>query len=503
MLFKTLKEFLYEYEMPLAQAFHEIDRRGVLVDETKLSSFIVFLDNQLGEAVTRVEAKAGKKVIARQEKKGKPDPKVLNLSSPTQLGSFLKGIGLKLKTNRETGRESTDEESLNEAFAATGNPVLKDILSVRELNKIKGTYAETALVDGILYSSYNVAGTVTGRRSSSETPFKHSNGKKIGTNVQNLPKHSDLGLRFRECVVARPGRIFISCDQVQAEDWIVQGIIVDQGGSGRGLEELQRRVDRHRRLATQIFQKTWEECNKDSLYRYLGKKTRHARNYDMEAFMMATVLVKEGFSADSFYANNPHKKLSLRDYCQTILNEFDRYEPDVKGVFQEYVKKTLLATRTLTTPIGRSRYFFGFRPGADNKKLIKEGYSYIPQSTVADNTGLAILYSEYLHSWVVMDGHDSVTMEVPANRRDVLTAIDILKYGFNRVIEFPNGTKLKIPIEYELGYNLRDLKKWETEDAQATEKLDTLLHGLHITDLRGPAGLPSVERHNSSLINTT
>jgi len=444
-LFPTLEQFYSEYEMPLARVFHEIDRRGVLVDQTRLTKFVKGIDEDLVKACAKIEAVVKLKVVPKGTKGKKTEAGTLNLSSVPELKKVLTDVlGIKLKKDWKTKNESTGEEALNEAYATTGNPVLKEILRVRELNKIRGTYASATLLDSVLYTSYSVTGTVTGRRSSRETPFTSENGHAIGTNVQNLPKQSELGKKFRECVIARPGKIFVSCDQVQAEDWIVCGIIADVSGDHAGLDELLQGVDRHKRLATQIFQKPELECIKGTMFRFMGKKTRHAGNYGMKAPKMAIELAKEGFS------------LGVK-YCETLLERFHAYEPHIKSSFQRSIEDAIRNTRTLRTPIGRERYFFGLRPGENNDKIFKEAFSYIPQSTVGDNTGLAILFCERnVPGWVILDGHDAVTLEVEDSIDEVYKAYELLTESFNRIITFPNGTQIKIPIEFELGYDLRD-----------------------------------------------
>jgi DNA polymerase-1 len=444
-LFNSLLDFYEKYEMPLARVFHEIDKRGVLVDQERLTKFIQSIDQDLEKVCQKIESGVGLKVVPKQPKGTKSVAGVLNLSSVPQLKDVLKNrLKITLKKDWKTKEESTGEEALNEAYAKTSNPVLKEILRVRELNKIKGTYAEATLLDSTLYTSYAVTGTVTGRRSSRETPFTSATGHKIGTNVQNLPKQSELGKRFRECIVARPGKIFVSCDQVQAEDWVVCGIIADVSGDTKGLEELRLGVDRHKRLATQIFQKPESECGKGTMFRFMGKKTRHAGNYGMQAPKMSVELAKEGFS------------LGVK-YCETLLERFHAFEPEIKNSFQNWVIGTLRATRILRTPVGRERYFFGLRPDADNSKLFKEAFSYVPQSTVGDNTGLSILYCERERpGWVIMDTHDAVTLEVEDSEGEIYEAVELLQESFNRTFTFPNGTIIKIPVEYTLGYDLKN-----------------------------------------------
>src|SRR5215469_884631 len=304
-LFKTLGEFYTNYEMPLARVFNQIDQRGILVDQSRLEAFKKHLDVELAKHCQEIENLVHLKVVPRQPKGVKTPPGTLNISSPTQLKDvIINQLKIKLKTDWKTKKETTGEEALNEAYAKTGNPVLKEILTVRELNKIKGTYAEATLLDSILYTSYSVAGTVTGRRASRETIFTSGSGHAIGTNAQNLPKQSELGKLFRECLVARPGMVLLSRDQAQAEDWIVSGIIADVSGDTKGLEELRRGVDRHKRLAMQIFQKPESECLKGTMFRYMGKKTRHAGNYGMTAPRMSVELAKEGFSLTQMYCES-------------------------------------------------------------------------------------------------------------------------------------------------------------------------------------------------------
>lgn len=480
MLFKTLESFYNDYEMPLARVFHEIDRRGVLVDQDRLTKFIQSIDVDLEKACQKIESEIGLKVVPKQPKGTKSVTGVLNLSSVPQLKDVLKNrLKITLKTNWKTKKESTGEEALNEAYAKTSNPVLKEILRVRELNKIKGTYAEATLLDSTLYTSYAVTGTVTGRRSSRETIFTSEKGHAIGTNVQNLPKQSELGKRFRECIVARPGKIFVSCDQVQAEDWIVCALIADNGGGDKGLLELIQGVDRHKRLATQIFQKTEAECSKGTMFRFMGKKTRHAGNYGMKAPKMAVELAKEGFS------------LGVK-YCETLLERFHAYEPEIRNSFQKFVEDRIRTTRTLGTPVGRDRYFFGLRPDADNSKIFKEAFSYIPQSSVGDNTGLSILFCERNKpGWVIMDTHDAVTLELDDDFEEILRGLDLLKNSFDRTFTFPNGTKIQIPIEYELGYDLKNEVELDPKKCQGN--LRTGLQSIYPTlrQLRSPLSLTS------------
>jgi uracil-DNA glycosylase len=440
----NLRRFYTDYEMPLARAFHQIDKRGIFTDHEALSNLRKEVLEELRQKCLEISGGLNNRPVVYSDDMGVALSKqlnvdcktILNIASVPQLKEVLKQLGIKLKIDRKTKKETTNEESLNEAFAATGNPVLKGVLRTRELNKVLGTNIDARLGNHVFYSCYSVTGTVTGRRAS------RKNFLGYGSNGQNQPKHSDLGKKFRGVFISRPNYIFVACDQVQAEDWIVQGIIADVSGHTKGVEELRAGVDRHQRLAAQIFGLPLDKCGKDTLERYLGKKTRHAANYDMQDDKMAAVLAAEGYSVS--------KKI-----CAAILQKFHEVEPYIRQVFHKYVQQTLCKTRTLTTPLGRSRVFHGLRPYGDNGKVFREGYAYIPQSTVGDNTGMAILYCERTALGLVLqDGHDAITLEVPDSFDEVLRATQLLSKAFDRTIKFPNGFELKIPIEYELGYSL-------------------------------------------------
>jgi DNA polymerase I-like protein with 3'-5' exonuclease and polymerase domains len=375
---------------------------------------------------------------------------ILNIASVPQLKDVLKNelkIKLKLKKNAQGDfKESTGEDSLNEAFAETGNEVLKHILRTRELNKILGTYIDARLGDNVFYSCYSVTGTVTGRRAS------RKNFLGFGSNGQNQPKHSDLGERFHGVFVARRGRIFVYCDQASAEEWIVQGIIADVSGDTKGIDELKNSIrtgiSRHAVLASQIFGLPIEKTNnKECLEYYMGKKVRHAGNYGMQADKMATEMAKEGFPV-------------RRDFCEAILYKFHVVEPNVRLVFHRYVETELTKKRLLKTPLGRERVFHGLRPYGDNGKIFREGYAYIPQSTIGDNNGMAILYVQARKPGVLlMDGHDSMLCEVDDDVGSVIAQMKLMLGAYDRTMRFPNGFEVQVPIDFKIGYSIKGLKK--------------------------------------------
>ena len=486
-IFNSLSDFYRLYEMPLQAAFFDVENRGISVDTSRLHAVRDHINSEMAIAVDEIRKRTGRTVcVYAADRASKSD---VCLNSNKDIRKFLKDLKYKLPTSRYTHNETANEAALQELYAKHGDEVLRLILRIRELAKAKGTYVDAVLLDNILHCSYIVAGTVGGRRSSR----KHF--LDIGTNGQNLPKHSVLGKLYRRCLVARPGRIFIACDQRGAEDWIVQAMIADNGGSPSGLQELQAGINRHRKLASFLFAVPEASCTKDSLYYFLGKKTRHAGNYDMHELTMAQTLTAEGINISSGQQFSPENLIKTCDY---LLGRFHQYESGIKQVFHSYIRRELDNTQQLATPIGRRRMFFGLRDYADNNKIYREAYSYIPQSTVGDNTGLSILALETgagdIHdagldksqAYVIADGHDAVYLECREDRHAIDEAIRSLSRSFARTLRFPNGVEISIPVEFEMGYNLapQDASHEIFEDGNpdGLKSFNTVEEGLKIYD---------------------
>ena len=456
------------YSQRLARAFYQIEQRGILVDQPKLSALRNHILDEidarcdecetiLGASVASCEkAESGRrnvKAVAADRNLRKTD--VINIGSPQQLIAIFEARGIKIPKKRGAkkngvyvaGKQSLDEEALLRIALDNQQDKLPGlILKVRELNKMRGTYVDTKLYRDQLFCAYKVTGTETGRRSSQENCFG------FGTNGQNIPKHTHLGLLFRECLRARPGHIFIEADQKGAEDWLVQGIIVDNGGTHDGLNDLLSGTNRHAKLAARLFNLNAAEVKKHKgagekyeIQYYCGKKTRHAGNYGMAAYRMSIVLLVEAG------LNMPPA------YTEWLLKQFHSIEPDIQGVFHQYVEQQLNSTRRLVTPLGRERVFFDLRPGSNNADTYRKAYAFIPQSSVGDNTGLAICQLVESGYPVIQDNHDAITLEVLDNDEAILDGIRALERSFDRTMQFPNGTEVKIPLEVMVGYNLKDL----------------------------------------------
>ena len=114
---------------------------------------------------------------------------------------------------------STDAATLDALRDA--HPIMDMIVNYRELSKLKSTYVDAlpTLVNagtGRVHTSYNQAGSATGRFSSSNP------------NLQNIPVRTELGREVRRAFVAPEGYVLLAVDYSQIELRVMAHISEDE-----------------------------------------------------------------------------------------------------------------------------------------------------------------------------------------------------------------------------------------------------------------------------------
>lgn len=469
------------YLHKLQAIYHGIDSRGIVVSTERLKDASAYIDSDIVKQCAIVSSVWG--VACYIGGANKPDASLgvsINLNSSSGSNTpleHLKKMGFKIpkvSARDEDGnyiqKESLAELVLQKIYATNqfgtvgGDSAIRALLRIRELGTLRARYINANLYpkDGfkVFLSNYNCAGTVTGRRGSRKHAFGY------GGNAQNFPKHGELAKIFRRCLVARPGKILLMVDQMQAEDWPTSALAENT----EALDDLLNGVDRHRKLGCLIFDLGWDHYTeqewKESIERFLGKKCRHANNYGMRGNTMSDSLAKEGYSLTPVQ-------------CQNILNKVNQVDPSVDKVFHANIKKQLDIDRTIRTPFKRERVFFGLRPGesGSNTKIFNEAYSYIPQSTVGDNTGFAVHALETgaigTRGHIIQESHDSIVQEIDDNVSSIWDFIQETKEAFNRNITFPNGITINIPVEGEIGFDFYHTQTFKSSRTK-TKKLEDL-----------------------------
>lgn len=294
--------------------------------------------------------------ITRLEKFAEP-VKVIGKTSVSNKGlAYLlyEKMNLPAQYHPKTKQVTTNEEALlklrpkvPEHFRA----VFNDILRIRELGILISTNLDTTLdSDNRLRCSYNVAGTVSGRISTYSSPWW------TGTNTQNW------STQVRDIVITDPDRVFLYIDGEQAEARVVAKLCKDR----RYAAIFDSGQDVHRLMGEIIFGVPAKDIS--DAQRQDAKRTVHGANYGM---------------GEPKFARMHGMPLAK---ARALLGRYHAEFPAIRGTFHRGVEARLKQSRSLTTPLGRARIFFG-RWGDD---MLREAYSYIPQSVVGDwmNVGL-------------------------------------------------------------------------------------------------------------------
>ena len=297
-----------------------------------------------------IDKNLSKDLVDLQERLDKAVGHPINVSSPKQMKELLyeefklPPVYRKRKEKDGSTKQTitADDDALEELDRKfPGNPMFKLIQDIRGVSKLLSTYVKAPLdKDGRIRCSYVIAGTDTGRLSSRESVFE------TGTNLQNIPR-SEL---IRSLFIPDPGHLMVNADLSQAEARVVAYLsreerlqtVFEQGG------------DVHRKNASMIFQKGLSQITENE--RYIGKMLVHAANYIIGARKFAREVG------------------TTENKAREFLNSYYAQYPRIRRWHDE-VQEQLRKTRTLTTPLGRKRMFFG-RWGDD---MLRAAVAYIPQ----------------------------------------------------------------------------------------------------------------------------
>lgn len=458
------------YEHRLAYHYHQIDNRGLLINAAKKQQALVQCENELENNCRFLSSLWNIPVFIGVENAPDGDIKGMNLNSSSGDGSLinnLKRLGYDVPKIRKKDEE-TDQYGLEESagkmaliklladpslwpspYAGEG---IKRLLETKEAITFRNRYLNARLYNNIYFSNYNVAATKTGRRGSKKNIFG------FGGNAQNFPSRGRLSSLWKECIISRPGRIFFFVDQVSAEDWPVQALSENYAA----LAQMRQGINRHYIFASQIFNVSVDDLkaarsSRDGLFTdaqiadaelkyYMGKKGRHSNNYGMQPTRFSEALAAEGGHTVDIKT------------CKEILAKVDQIDPNVKRIFHKYIQDRLASSsHSLQTPLGRERAFLGLRSGEKNYSILNEAYAYVPQSTVGDNTGLAVCGIEEgnknTDSYIVQEGHDSIVQECGDREEELLRVFYNTQGAFKRTITFHNGVQIEIPIEGMVGFD--------------------------------------------------
>lgn len=399
---------LAEIEMPLVRVLANMEMAGITLDTTFLAQMGAELNKDLERISTEVYQHVGEE---------------FNLSSPQQLAHVLFDR-LKLPPPagvRKTvsGSYSTSADILDAMRDA--HPIVKWILDHRELSKLKTTYVDALPLvvnprTNRVHTSYNQAGTVTGRIASSEP------------NLQNIPIRTELGRQVRRAFVAAPGRELLAVDYSQVELRIVAHIAQDEAM----LKAFRNNEDIHVTTAAAILGIAPEQVTAEQ--RRNAKAVNFGLIYGMSPFGLTR-------SSD----------LTLAEAENFVKAYFEKF-PGVRA-YIDNTKRQAAQQGYIETLLGRRRFFPSLKEGTNyvlKNRLEREAINSPIQGTAADIMKLAMLRVDAaiakagLQAQMLLQVHDELVIEAPEGEVDATAKLVRHEMAAAYELAVPLQTEVKV-----------------------------------------------------------
>ncbi|KKS04590.1 MAG: polymerase protein [Candidatus Nomurabacteria bacterium GW2011_GWC2_41_8] len=399
-VFKKLKEnnldnVYEEIEKPIIPIVGKMEKCGILIDKKYFEKLSGEYHKELDLLVKKIYKIAGTE---------------FNINSPKQLGEVLFGkMGIRSGKKKNTSGSFSTKVSVLEELEED-NPIIKEILAYRELQKLLSTYIDVipkmAGKDGRLHARFLQNGTTTGRFSSQDP------------NLQNLPIKTELGRRIRGGFIAQKGHKLAAFDYSQIELRVATML----SGDKKLTQIFRDKKDVHAGVASFVFGVPLERV--DGEMRRRAKVINFGIIYGMGVSALRKNLGGTREEAQKFYDNYFNQFSGVRDYL-------------------ENVKEFALKHSYTETLFGRRRYFPNINSRIPFLKNMAERTAINApiQGTAADIIKLAIRYAEEdLKKMGILDEvhlvlqiHDELVYEI--NENVLPQADEIIKNAMENVLE--------------------------------------------------------------------
>lgn len=386
-----------------------------LVQE-RISKYLASIESEL-EDLDYNDPKDARKIASREQKisniragvfttkKELELTREVNLGSPIDLPLLLyskKGFNFPIikytkdkKTNRDTDKPSTDEDTLVELRLTVKDPespkaiFLDNLLELRGLKKMYTTYIEgwhdKVQDDNRIHGQFKIIGTTSGRLSSSEP------------NLQQIPKTS-VDANIKKQLIAPKGKLYMALDYSQAE----LRIMAHLSGDETYLEAFAKGQDPHLAIAANKYGVSYEEANKAYSdeqhpdYKLWKNRRKQAKQicfgiiYGIQKKLLAVKL------------SDPKAGIIVTpDEAQQQLNEFFQEHPKIKK-FMINQEKVLVRHGYIKSLFGRKRRLP--QVYSDNEQeaayAVRLSVNMPCQSAASDMT----LFASILNYWKMRQG---------------------------------------------------------------------------------------------------
>jgi DNA polymerase-1 len=431
---------IYTLSKGLQGPILDMNMHGLLVDQVTLHETI----DQLNATIAGLEAQLNR--ILRDGYGVE-----FSWSSPKQVTAFLYDylrLPIQWKRSANGARVPTSDRKALEKLEAylVVRPFCKHVLLIRDLAK-QLSFLRTPLDHGYLRTSFNIAGTVTGRLASSFDDFG------TGTNLQNVNR------LLRKMFVAPAGKKLATLDLEQGDSRNVGALCWNRFLSSHGADfagayldacessDLHTAVTRMSRpeLAWPEDPTHWRAFAEAPRPEFRGKSYRdtsknwgHGSNY----------LLTPASAAEKIPGATIQSATEFRARYFSAFPCIPEWHKAVAASLRE--------DASLHTLLGRRRYFFG---RLDDDKTIRDGVAYEGQGSTSDeiNHGMLRLWREgkrFPGFQLLVQVHDSVTFEY-----DQVCENEIIPWAVETLrvpVTLAGGRDFVVPTEAKIGWNWGD-----------------------------------------------
>ncbi|MDD5152553.1 MAG: DNA polymerase [Candidatus Pacebacteria bacterium] len=364
---KGLSSVVDDIELPLIPIIEKAQNYGILVDTKHLAKLSKDYHKTLDEITARIYKLAGEE---------------FNINSPKQLGEVLFDK-LKLATKglkkTEGGARSTRESELAKLRGV--HPVVDEILSYREIQKLLSTYIDNLphLIgdDGRLHTTLNQAGTTTGRMSSSNP------------NLQNIPARSEMGSAIRSAFIAPKGSTLLAFDYSQIEMRVLAALSKDPNL----IEIFKTGKDVHTSVAARVFKVSEKDVTPEM------RRRAKVINFGI-VYGMGVNALKDNLG-------------STRAEAQEFYDSYFITFPKIAKYFED-VKSGAKKDGFTTTHFGRRRFFAGIKSAIPYIRASAERMAMNAplQGTAADIIKIAMKKAENALAKAKLSGEAHLLLQI-------------------------------------------------------------------------------------------
>jgi DNA polymerase I len=334
---------------------------------------------------------------------------------------------IKTKEGKRTANRDALEKLESYRLA---RPVVRFMEILRELDKKMDVLTMELDADGRMRTSYNIAGTNTGRFSSSFTEFD------TGGNLQNIEES------LRSTFIADPGMKMANFDAEQGESRVVGAIEWNLFRKGDYLDTCES-GDLHTTVAKLVWPELdWPHSDdgdrevaelqyyRHHSRRFMCKRLGHGTNYGGRPETMSTQTKVE--------------MPIIVDFQNKYFSAFPAHQ-----MWHSWVSEQIRSYGKLTSLMQRKRYFFGRRDSDDTRR---EAIAFDPQSSLADivNRGMLRVWKAN-DCQLLLQNHDSILVQFPEEKEDEI--VPKIQKQLHNEIPLKHGRILTIPYGCQTGWN--------------------------------------------------